>query len=197
MSTPDPKDIISRILGYLDKPWKALALALLLIVGGTGWIIWVERDKLLDAFLEAPEGPPVFRQSAIPDLLTRVLDETNVDVVAAWTVDLESNAVHFLGGRHRDGSPWKMTPSRLPAVRDNVDVEILVQVLNGQPGCADPTGRDGMFAKRIVSDGMKLVCWVPVDHFGAVSVAWKAPPDEAEREASLGVAQEAGHAATQ
>src|SRR5262249_48787248 len=85
--------VVERVLAFLDRPWKAVALALLLVVGGTGWVIWTERERLFDVLLAPRAGLAVFRLGSLPEALTDLLWQTTADLVTVWTVAIDDNAV--------------------------------------------------------------------------------------------------------
>ena len=122
-----------------DRPWKAFALAGLLIVGGAGWIIYEKRDTLLEAWL-TPTTPEL-RTDAIPAALAKLTTETDADIVQIWAVDLGSNSQTFLGARRHDGErPVIPSPRRLPIIVHSSDIKALVAVMDGAPACADLSG---------------------------------------------------------
>src|SRR5271170_5041281 len=110
MSQPGPEppsragffaEILRLILGYIDKPWKAVVVVVLIILVGGGWIVYSKGDQILQAWL-APDQPQL-RASAVPEALKKLTDETTADLVQVWSVDLASNSQWFVGARRHDG----------------------------------------------------------------------------------------------
>jgi hypothetical protein len=60
MIPPEPArsglgNLLTAILGYMDRPWKAVVVILALILAGLGYAAWSERAAILAA-LRAPAG---------------------------------------------------------------------------------------------------------------------------------------------
>jgi hypothetical protein len=86
-------DLIDRILRWLDKPWKAIALAGLAILVALGWSGWTSRDTITDIW-KMSVGKPISndRKSRI---LKNLRIETGADIVGLWSLRLGANAMEF------------------------------------------------------------------------------------------------------
>jgi hypothetical protein len=47
-----PREIINRLLTYIDAPWKAFAVALLIVVGVLTYIVFEQRAQITAAVLQ-------------------------------------------------------------------------------------------------------------------------------------------------
>lgn len=183
-------ELIGKILAYVDRPWKAVAVAGLLILGGGGFFIWDMRDKLFLTSL-----PKIMLdRSKLPIELGQAMVETGADIAAVWSIDLPNNGAYFEQGRQKSDGAWEFTPHRIPVIAENRNTRYLADILAGHPVC-DGDSLPSLFARRFVDDGMKRVCAVPIPYrsdvvVGIFVLAWRAAPDRGHEEAAIGIAGE-------
>jgi hypothetical protein len=191
-------DLLDRVLKWLDKPWKALALAGLAILVALGWGVWTSRDSL-PAIWRMSAGRPVLKRSELPELLSHLRAETGADVVAFWGLNISANAMNFELGIGPYGRPWDFIPHRLPAIRDPCSTSLggWSKTMAGQIICRSPEpDSDGdLFDRRMLADKIHRICVVPVPNstnilVGLLLIAWLDDPDSWTEEAALGLAQE-------
>jgi hypothetical protein len=190
--------LVERIFGWLDKPWKAFALAGLAILIALGWGGWLSRDALVDAW-KMSSGRPILKRSELPETLKHLRAETGGDIVALWSVRLGANAMDFEEGIGLHGKPWDFSPHRMPAFRDpgTSSMRGLSDIMAGLVICRipDPTPDGDLFNRRMLSDKIQRYCIVPVPPapnilVGVLLLAWVNPLDNSTEEAALGLARE-------
>lgn len=188
-------DILDRIFSWLDKPWKAFALAGLAVMIAFGWGGWLSRDALVDIW-KMSAGRPILKRSEVPAMLLNLRSETGADIVGLWSLNLSANAMVFEEAIGLHGKPWVFSPKRLPAVRDTPP-RTLTQIMNGQVVCRIPeeTGNEDLFNKRMIADNIHRLCLIPVPPapnilVGILVLAWIKGPDASSEEAALGLARE-------
>jgi hypothetical protein len=186
--------ILDRLLVFVDKPWKAVVVILLIVIGGLGWVLYEKRNELFEAWL-TPDTPEL-KTADIPEALAKLTQETNADLVQIWAVNLASNSQWFMGARRHDGErPVIPSPRRLPIIDRTSDVRMLVDILDGQPTCVDVVVTGTPIARRLAARGMKRGCAIPIppnrDAFvGAIYLAWINPPDGQSEAVAVGAARE-------
>jgi hypothetical protein len=186
--------IVDRVLRFMDAPWKAVTIVVLILVIGVGWIAWEKRAELLEAWL-TPDTPEL-KTDAIPEALDRLTVETDADLVQIWAVNLGTNSQWFLGARRHDGErPVIPSPRRLPIVVHASDVKALVQVMDGSPSCVDLSETGSPLARRLKERGMKRGCAVPIppgpeSFVGVIYLAWITPVDVQTEGVAIGAARE-------
>jgi hypothetical protein len=183
--------LAGRVLGYMDRPWKAVAVIVLLVLLGFGFIAWEERALLLQP-LRMP-GKASLKLDALQRSASNLLQETNADVVTIWAFDVESNTQSYLVARTRGGAPWDFAPKSLPAITSAIRSEEVVKLLRGTPICDDPADRGALLMKYLAASGMHRVCIVPVPPtpelvLAGLYVAWRTPPEPRLEEAAVGAA---------
>jgi hypothetical protein len=186
--------IVDRVLRFIDKPWKAAVVILLVLIIGFGWVFYEKRNELFEAWL-TPDTPEL-RRVDVPDALDKLAQETDADLVQIWAVDLASNSQWFIGARRHDGErPVIPSPRRLPIIDHTSDVRRLVDVLDGHPVCVsiDLTGTP--VARRLAERGMKRGCAIPIppnpeSFVGVIYLTWSVPTDDSNENVAVGVARE-------
>lgn len=193
--------LLAQLLGYIDRPWKALVIGLLFIVGGVGWALYEKRDELFESWMTP--SAPTLKVADVPAALDSLASEADADLVQIWAVDLASNTQRFIAARRRDGErPVIPSPRSLPIIVHISDAKALVDVLNGTPVCVEITAQGTPFARRLADRGMKRGCAIPVppspDSFvGVIYLAWATRPEGGAEEVAVRVAREvAGKLAT-
>jgi hypothetical protein len=186
-------DLVSRVLGYMDRPWKAVAVILILIIGALGWGSWQERERLAQ-LLAVPERVSL-NHGALPTALATALVETGADIVAVWSLDLAANAAYFEQGRRRGGGPWTFAPARVPAITPGGNVKLFADLLAGHAVCDGHGNVSSLMTRAMTEANVQRFCFVPIRDmesavFGILLLAWYQSPDTAHEAAALGTGAE-------
>lgn len=191
---PTPRGYLAQLFGYIDRPWKAIVVVVLFVVGGLGWLVYDKRDELFEAWLTPTS--PTLKTADVPDALAKLAAETGADLVQVWAVDLPTNSQWFLGARRNDGErPVIPSPRRLPIMDHTSDIRKLVDVLEGHPVCVDLDANGTPVARRLAERGMKRGCAVPIppnpeSFVGVVYLAWSNQTDASNEKVAVGAARE-------
>jgi hypothetical protein len=193
--------MIDRVLHYMDRPWRVVAVVVLLILCGVGFVLYEQRDELIEAWL-TPSSVEL-KTAEIPPALQSLIEETSADLVQIWAVDLPANSQRFLSARRRDGErPVIPEPRRLPVIVATSDIRALTNVLAGNPACVGTAEADAPLMERLASRGIVRACAVPIPPGGSILVgiiylAWEKPPEVNDEDGALVAAREiAGKLAT-
>jgi hypothetical protein len=186
--------IVDRVLKFIDAPWKAVVVVVLIVLLGVGWLTWDKRNELFEVWL-TPDTPSL-KTADIPEALTKLAHETNADLIQIWAVDLAANSQWFIAARrHDEERPVIPSPRRLPILDQTSDVRRLVDVLEGHPVCVDLESNGTPVARRLVERGMKRGCAVPIPpdptaFVGVIYIAWIAKTDDSNENVAVGAARE-------
>jgi len=186
--------LIARLLDYLDAPWKAFAIAGLVIVGGVGWALYGHRDEIIESWMTPSEI--ALKTNEVPAALERLTQETSADLVQIWSVDLATNAQRFLGARRHDGDrPVIPDPRRLPIIVHASDLKVITEVLEGHPSCLEMTKAGTPFASRLADRGFTFGCAIPIPpgpsaFVGLIYLAWVTAPEKSEETVAVAAARE-------
>ena len=186
--------IIGQVLTYIDKPWKAFVVVMLLVVGGVGWAMYQKREEIIEAIL-TPSAVGL-KTSDVPASLDFLAGETGADLLQVWSVDMSSNSQTFVAARRKDKERAVIpTPRRLPIIVTFSDARALVDILEGHPVCLDLSPTGSPLARRLAERGMKFGCAIPIppnpsDFVGVIYLAWEEKPDESVSSVAIGSAKD-------
>ncbi len=195
MADEPSRNLLGALLNYVDRPWKAFAVGVLAVLGVLVWIIYEERDDFIEAWL-TPSALSL-KTDAVPAALEKLVSESGADLVQIWSVDLSANSQRFIAARRRDGErPVIPEPRRLPVIVRATDLQVLVDVINGHPACADVTlAAPSPVVHRLAERGMTRACAIPIPtspeaFVGVIYLSWGTPPQQSAEEVALVAARE-------
>ncbi|HSR78777.1 MAG TPA: hypothetical protein VLN57_19535 [Xanthobacteraceae bacterium] len=179
--------LAERVLGYMDRPWRAVAIVVLLILFGLGFAAWEERVRLF-GFLEV-RHPAALKLGELQAAASNLLIVTTADVVTIWSVDIGANSQELLVAKQRNGR-WDFGPTQLPVATETLSSSDIVKLFRGHPICDDPANRGSLLMKHLATIGMHRMCAAPAPPapdllLGVIYLAWRTPPDPPIEEAAL------------
>jgi hypothetical protein len=197
--TPPPSGgglsgFLSQILGYIDKPWKAVVIVALFIIGGAGWVAYEKRNEILEQWMTPDQVE--LKTSEVPAALDKLSTELDADLVEIWQVDLTQNSQWFVAARRRGGErPVIPAPRRLPIITNTSDIKALVDVLEGRPSCVDLESHGSPFARRLADRGMQRGCVIPIPPsseslVGVIYIIWSKALDKTAESVAAGATRE-------
>ena len=173
---PDiPAGLADRLLGYLDRPWKVVAIIALVLVGGVSYAVWEQRAAIATRILESTVVPRL-EPTRFAAIAQELLELTHADLVVLARVDIASNLHLNIDGRLAGDPAWRPRPEPRAIFRDQLTSEQIAALIEGRAICQDVPAKDG---RRIdVELGMTRRCIVAVppipDVFvGALGIAWR------------------------
>ncbi len=86
MSDEKPADVLSKVLSYVDSPFKLFALVLMAVFAFSGYFIWQNQAFLFEAYKENKKLPAIAEDRA-EDVAAHLFKNTNATVVAIFKVN--------------------------------------------------------------------------------------------------------------
>jgi hypothetical protein len=175
-----------RIFAMVDRPWKAFALAGLVLVGVLGITLWEKRAEIAETVLERYVKPRLEAERFTARFADQLLAETRADLVVLASISLADNLLKDLEGYKRDDQGWKPRPNPRPIFYADRDPRLLIGLIEGHPICGTLDAAAGEEPAMLVGLGMTRRCYIAVPPVigklvGALMLAWRAPlPPEAE-----------------
>ena len=59
MSDEKPSDVLSKVLSYVDSPFKLFALILMAVFAFCGYFVWQNQELLMGAYKESKRMPSI------------------------------------------------------------------------------------------------------------------------------------------
>lgn len=175
----DRLGVLDRVLSFMDRPWKAVAILIFIVVLGAGYAFWEQRAQIAEAILTRTVLPrlEIARFDTVGPAL---LKQTGADVAMLIQGDLNKNVAMNIKGFDRNGHPWLSMTGARPILFNDLSVSILIRFLAGQTICLDvKDGGEEMAAEERL--GIRRSCLAPIPPFenvlvGGVWIGWKEPP---------------------
>jgi hypothetical protein len=203
MSEPSSgrNDLISRILGYMDRPWKAVVIIILLALIAFGYGIWQEREKVMAVFLAPPKhGAVLASTQELTDAALKMVKINQAAMAQVWKFDIRGNVVHFIVGINQDGTAWRPSdlhlPDRLPVLIPGTDDRALITILGGDPYCTDiKATMPSILFERLAKAGITRGCIIPIpgargNVLAIFLIGWLEAPDQRMQSITIDAATE-------
>jgi hypothetical protein len=175
-----PASVFERLLTYADKPWKAVMILILVIIGGIGWIIWTERTRIADYVLVKAHEHAALNDKAFIEDAARLLRDTRGDIVLLVEFQLSDNLMLDRVGIDTDGNRWLPSTGPQQALLPNSSMPMLVAFLENDVVCDDTEHAVNEDARALHLKGYTRLCLVSVPPIlgvavGGLMVAWRTP----------------------
>jgi len=186
-----PATVFERLLAFMDAPWEAVVVVVLVIVCGLGYMIYLERGSIADAVLHKVNDRAEINSAAFLRDADKLLRDTRGDYALLVELHLIDNIIIDRVGVDRDGNRWIPSSGPQQALVPESSMPIVVQLLSNDAVCLDigKTFNDDM--KMLASKGYERVCMVLVPPIlgvsvGALVLAWFQPlTPQAEAKAKI------------
>ena len=179
-------DPLSKVLAYVDSPFKLFALILMAILGFAGYMIYDHRDVIIGTYQEHQKLPEI-AEERVEDAASHLFRTTGANVVAVFKVNpLLGTRVQFRAytkeGRDKvnDGLDVGLFTSN-PA--NNQDV---VNLMAGIVPCGEYKAAQSEIGLWYIEKGMRYGCRIsvppdPSRFVGQITVGWAEPPADPEQ----------------
>jgi hypothetical protein len=185
MGDDRPVGLLSAALAFIDKPWKALALAGLAVVGLILYIAYERRDDIADAILHHKLAPRLVTKNYKAEA-ANLLAVTGANASALFTLDLDANSIAFVAGYDRAGAPWAIYPLPQVALTDDSIMPLVIRLLEGETVCYDPKTTDPQIHRKTEArEGIVHSCLIGIPpvlgvRVGLLYLGWRAIPSRSE-----------------
>jgi hypothetical protein len=190
---PEPEEkltaasVFRGLLAFMDRPWKAIVVIVLLVLGGLGYILYLERGTIADAILhkaheQAELDSPVFLRDA-----DRLLRDTRADYALLIETNINDNILVDRVGVDRDGNRWIPSSGPQQALLPESSMPLVVKFLNNEVACVNAGEALNEDMKAMAVKGYRRVCLVAVPPIlgvavGGLALAWIQPLQPAAEE---------------
>lgn len=187
--------LLDKLLAYVDRPWRAIFILVLVLVLGIGYTVWESRTELVRVFTTHGPTRPLTLRSDLGVVITGLFYGTTADAIAIWAVDLGANRADAKLGKRRGGELWEAHPAHLQWVTEQTNPEVVTKLFRGEAACDNPTALRGVLSEFLASDGMTYACYIPEPPssseavVGVVVLAWRIEPEPGKLRASLAAVQ--------
>jgi hypothetical protein len=179
-------DPLSKVLAYVDSPFKLFALILMAVLGFAGYMIYDHREIIVGTYREQQKLPEI-AEERVEDAVSHIFKTTGANVVAIFKVN------PLLGTRIQYRAYTKEGRDKL---NDGLDVGLftsnqannqdVVSLMAGTVPCNEYKAAQSEIGLWYIEKGMAFGCRIsvppdPSKFVGQITVGWAEPPADLER----------------
>jgi hypothetical protein len=181
MSDEKPADLLSKVLSYVDSPFKLFALILMAVFAFAGYFVWQNQSFLFEAYKENKKLPMI-AEDRVEDAAAHLFKTTNATIVAVFKV----NPMFGTRVLHR-----AYTKEGRDKVNDGLDVGLFTQNANnnsdvvklmaGEIPCGEYRAAQSEMGLWYIAKGVSYTCRIsvppdPSRFVGQITVGWDNEP---------------------
>ena len=183
MSDEKPADVLSKVLSYVDSPFKLFALILMAIFAFSGYFVWQNQSFLFEAYKENKKLPMI-AEDRVEDAAAHLFKNTDATIVAIFKVNpLFGTRVLFRAytreGRDKthDGLDVGLFTQN---AANNSDV---VKLMASEIPCGEYKSAQSEMGLWYIAKGVAYTCRISVPpepgrFVGQITVGWAAEPED-------------------
>ena len=185
-----PDDALSKLLAYVDSPFKLFAVILMAALAFGGWVFYENQELIVGTYKESQKLPSI-AEDRVDDVAAHLFKTTDATVVTIFKVNpLFGTRIQYRAytktGRDKtnDGLDVGLFTSNQS---NNQDV---VALMAGDIPCGSYKAAQSEIGLWYVEKGMTFGCRISVPpdpnrFIGQITVGWDNPPAELEQAKSM------------
>ena len=190
MSDEKPSDILSKVLSYVDSPFKLFALLLMAVFAFSGYFLWQNQAFLFDAYKENKKLPMIAEDRA-EDVVAHLFKNTDSTVGAIFKVNTLFGTRVLFRAYTREGRD---------KTHDGLDVGLLTQnsannhdviaLMANEIPCGEYARPQSEIGLWYIDKGVTFGCRVSVPpeqgrFVGQITVGWDKEPKDLNKAISM------------
>jgi hypothetical protein len=190
MSDEKPSDILSKVLSYVDSPFKLFALILMAVFAFAGYFVWQNQSFLFDAYKENRKLPTIAEERA-EDVAAHLFKNTDATVIAIFKVNPLFGTRVLFRAYTREGRD---------KTHDGLDVGLFTQssannrdviaLMANEIPCSEYTVAQSEIGLWYIEKGVTFGCRVSVPpeqgrFVGQITVGWDKEPNDLDKAISM------------
>lgn len=190
MSDEKPADVLSKVLSYVDSPFKLFALLLMAVFAFAGYFVWQNQSFLFEAYKENKKLPMIAEDRA-EDVVAHLFKNTDATVVAIFKVNPLFGTRVLFRAYTREGRD---------KTHDGLDVGLFTQsasnnrdviaLMANEIPCSEYTVAQSEIGLWYIEKGVTFGCRVSVPpeqgrFVGQITVGWDKEPKDITKAISM------------
>jgi hypothetical protein len=179
-------DTLSKVLAYVDSPFKLFALILMAVLAFTGYFLYDNRDLIIGTYKEHQRMPQI-AEGRVDDAATHLFKHTGAQVVAIFKVNPITNSRVLFRAYTKEGRDKTMEGLDVGLFSGNANnnKDVVAMMANEIP-CGEYKTAQSEVGLWYIEKGMTFGCRVSVppehDRFiGQITVGWATTPANLEQ----------------
>jgi len=190
MSEKKQTDVLSKVLSYVDSPFKLFALLLMAVFAFSGYFIWQNQSFLFEAYKENKKLPTIAEDRA-EDVAAHLFKNSDATVVAIFKVNPLFGTRILFRAYTRDGRD---------KTHDGLDVGLFTQssannhdviaLMANETPCGEYATPQSEIGLWYIEKGVTFGCRVSVPpeqgkFVGQITVGWDKEPKDLNKAISM------------
>jgi hypothetical protein len=179
-------DTLSKVLAYVDSPFKLIALILMAVLAFGGWMLYDNKDLIVGTYKEHQKLPDIV-EDRVEDAVAHLFKTTGATTVAVFKVN------PLLGTRVQYRAYTKEGRDK---TNDGLDVGLftanqannqdVVNLMAGTTPCGEYKAAQSEIGLWYIEKGMRFGCRIsippePSRFIGQITVGWATPPADLDQ----------------
>jgi hypothetical protein len=179
-------DTLSKVLAYVDSPFKLIALILMAVLAFGGWMLYDNKDLIVGTYKEHQKLPDIV-EDRVEDAVAHLFKTTGATTVAVFKVN------PLLGTRVQYRAYTKEGRDK---TNDGLDVGLfttnqannqdVVNLMAGNVPCGEYKAAQSEIGLWYIEKGMRFGCRIsippePSRFIGQITVGWDKPPADLDQ----------------
>jgi len=179
-------DTLSKVLAYVDSPFKLFALILMAVLAFGGWVVYDNKDLIVGTYKEHQKLPDIV-EDRVEDAVAHLFKTTGATTVAVFKVN------PLLGTRVQYRAYTKEGRDK---TNDGLDVGLftanqannqdVVNLMAGTTPCGEYKAAQSEIGLWYIEKGMRFGCRIsvppePSRFVGQITVGWATPPADLDQ----------------
>jgi hypothetical protein len=190
MSDEKPADVLSKVLSYVDSPFKLFALILMAVFAFSGYFVWQNQAFLFEAYKENKKLPTIAEDRA-EDVAAHLFKNTNAAVVAIFKVNPLFGTRVLYRAYTREGRD--RTHEGLDVglfTQNSANNRDVVALMANEIPCSEYNVPQSEIGLWYIDKGVRFGCRVSVPpeqgrFVGQITVGWEKEPKDVHKEMSM------------
>jgi hypothetical protein len=183
-------DTLSKVLAYVDSPFKLIAVVVMAVFAFSGYIIYDHRELIVGTYKESQKLPSI-NKDRVDDVAVHLFKTTDATIVTIFKVNpLLGNRIQYraytTNGRDKtnDGLDVGLFTSNQ---KNNEDV---ISLMAGNIPCSEYKTAQSEIGLWYIEKGMRYGCRIsvppdPSKFIGQITVGWEKQPADLEHTKSM------------
>jgi hypothetical protein len=187
-------DTLSKVLAYVDSPFKLFSLVLMAVLAFSGYFIYEHKELLVGAYKESKRIPDINEDRA-EDAATMLFRQTGAQFVAIFKVNQMFGTRVLYRAYTKEGREKSVEGIDVGLFSQNSGNNAdLIKLMENEIPCSEYKEPQSEIGLWYVAQGVTFTCRtsVPPDSFrfyGQVTVGWKDQPENlTQTKTLLGIA---------
>jgi hypothetical protein len=174
-------DTLSKVLAYVDSPFKLFALILMAVLAFSGWMFYDNKDLLVGAYKEQKKLPEI-AEGRVDDAASHLFKRTDAQVVAVFKVNpiLGNRVLYRAYTKEGRDKTMEGLDVGLFTNNSNNNRDVVALMANEIP-CGEYKTAQSEVGLWYIEKGMTYGCRISIPpeqnrFIGQITVGWATPP---------------------